>query len=131
MSLDVVGVAARLDVRVLIVLAIIAGALGCILATGPVLYAARIVSNPALRSRLTGSAVTRSRRRTHDWLMAGEIAVALALLASVNVLATDYARLRYREPGYVARELYMVTAPVPEAQRSHPAAERQFAIRLE
>lgn len=131
MSLDVVGVAARLDVRVLIVLAIIAGALACILATGPVLYAARIVSNPALRSRLTGSAVTRSRRRTHDWLMAGEIAVALALLASVNVLATDYARLRYREPGYVARELYMVTAPVPEAQRSHPAAERQFAIRLE
>ena len=111
---------------------VIAFALGaCALAaivTGvvPALRLAGLPLLPALREGDAGGGVGAARRRTRGLLVAGQMAVALVLVAGGGLLLRSYVRLSGVDAGFDPRGVLALDIALPDATYEEPARQARF-----
>jgi len=97
----------------------------------PALQASRIDLSDELKS--SGQAVLGSRgwqRWFRDWLVVGEIALSLALLAGAGLLLRTFQKLRAAETGIDSHNVITMSTFLPAVQYSGLNVQRAFFDRL-
>src|SRR5437868_847909 len=85
----------------------------------------------ALASGGRGSAGGGLQSRLRTWLVAGQIALALVLLANAGLLFRSFTRLSSEEPGFDSSNLLTVRFTLPQVSYPDRAAIVQFYKKLE
>jgi putative ABC transport system permease protein len=120
-SLDV-----RLDATVLLFTILVAVAAGVLFALAPAWQMSRMARYDALkdggRSATTGAA----RQRLRSALVAGEVALALLLLAGAGLLLRSLAALENVNPGFQPDGVVTAGVTLPRTQYADPAKQAAF-----
>ena len=103
----------------------------CALAAGvtgviPALRLAGVPLLPALREGDAGSGVGAARRRTRGLLVAGQMAIALVLVAGGGLLLRSYVRLSGVDAGFDPRGVLALDIALPDATYEEPARQTRF-----
>jgi putative ABC transport system permease protein len=122
--------AIRLDGSVLAFTAIVSVLVGVIFGMAPAFYAARINLNDELKASAGSTSAAPGRRGLRDLLVAGEIALSLALLLGAGLLLRSFANLRNTQMGFEASNVLTARISLPEHAYADLAARRQFYDRL-
>jgi putative ABC transport system permease protein len=78
-----------------------------------------------------GRGSTGGTRRLRSWLVAGQIALALVLLANAGLLFRSFARLNSEQSGFNPSNLFTVRFSLPEVSYTDRAAIVQFYEKLQ
>jgi putative ABC transport system permease protein len=81
---------------------------------------------PALREGETASGVGPVRRRARGLLIAGQMALALVLVAGGGLLLRSYLRLSGVNPGFDARQVLTLDITLPDGTYKDPAQQARF-----
>ncbi|MGA8037337.1 MAG: ABC transporter permease [Candidatus Acidiferrales bacterium] len=122
--------AIRLDLAVLAFTAIVSVAVGVIFGLAPAFFAARVNLNDELKMSAGVSNATRGRRGLRDFLVAGEIAVSLALLLGAGLLLRSFANLRSIPMGFDSSNVLTAMISLPEHAYKDLGSRRAFFDRL-
>jgi predicted permease len=92
-----------------------------------------LLSRSDLRDALVsgGRGSTGGTRRLRSWLVAGQIALALVLLANAGLLFRSFARLNSEQPGFDPSNLFTVRFSLPQVSYTDRAAIVQFYEKLQ
>jgi predicted permease len=92
-----------------------------------------LLSRSDLRDALVsgGRGSTGGTRRLRSWLVAGQIALALVLLANAGLLFRSFARLNSEQPGLDPSNLFTVRFSLPQVSYTDRAAIVQFYEKLQ
>ena len=92
-----------------------------------------LLSRSDLRDALIsgGRGSTGGTRRLRSWLVAGQIALALVLLANAGLLFRSFARLNSEQPGFDPSNLLTVRFSLPQVSYTDRAAIVQFYEKLQ
>lgn len=112
----VVGLAARIDLRVLLFTATMAIGAGLLFSLAPAWQAWRTAPAEYLKAGGRSGASGRVRHRLRATLVVGETALALVLLVGAGLLLRSFARLQEVDPGFDPRDLATTSLSLPEAQ---------------
>jgi predicted permease len=118
-----------IDANVLIVSFILAVLAGAGLTAIP-LWGGERAAAGALGDGGRGSTASRARLRFRSFLMAGQVALALMLLAGSGLLVRSYLRVRDASPGFTARNVLFFDVGLTASGYGTKAAAAQFHDRL-
>ncbi|HEV8148897.1 MAG TPA: ABC transporter permease [Gemmatimonadales bacterium] len=121
LSIDPAAVGFTLAIGVLV--ALVCGLL-------PALRLGRGSLETALREGGRGGTAGRTQHRVRGALVAGQIALALVVLAASGLLLRTYGRLSAVTPGFEARNVATFWLSTPRARYATPAATTRFYIQL-
>jgi predicted permease len=96
-----------IDGRVLAFTAAIAILVGIAAGLAPAMQASRAGVAEALKEGSRGSSGGRRAGQLRDWLIAGEVAVAVVLLAGAGLMIRGFARLQEQDKGFRAESIQM------------------------
>jgi len=121
---------AGLDLRVLLFALVLS--LGTVLLFGlfPALLASRTNLNDALKDSSSRNTLDRSRGRLRDFLIVGEVAMALILLAGAGLLIQSFRRLLSVDSGFDPRDVVAGWILLPPERYPQPEQQAAFFQRL-
>jgi putative ABC transport system permease protein len=121
---------AGLDLRVLLFALVLS--LGTVLLFGlfPALLASRTSLNDALKDSSSRNTLDRSRGRLRDFLIVGEVAMALILLAGAGLLIQSFRRLLSVDSGFDPRDVVAGWILLPPERYPQPEQQAAFFQRL-
>jgi predicted permease len=125
---------ARLDPAVLAFLAVASVATAVLFGLVPALQVSRTNPDAELKEESRSATGTRKAARLRDLLVAGEIALSLALLVGAGLMVRSMKALVGKSPGFETHHLLTFSVSLPDKQYSDDASvarfERQFTERL-
>ena len=121
---------AGLDLRVLLFALVLS--LGTVLLFGlvPALLASRTNLNDALKDASSRNTADRSRGRLRDFLIIGEVAMALVLLTGAGLLIQSFRRLLSVDLGFDSRDVVAGWILLPPERYPQPEQQAAFFQRL-
>jgi putative ABC transport system permease protein len=99
---------------------------GLVFGAGPAWRASRADPTDVLREGSRGNTGGRASRRTRDFLVAAQVAIALILLAGAGTLMTAFARLQRVDLGFDPSQVQTFELNLPNARYADPAARIRF-----
>jgi predicted permease len=127
-------VSARLNPAVLGFLLLVSIATAVLFGLIPALQISRVNPNAELKEEVSSTTATRRAGRLRDALVAGEIALSLALLVGAGLMLRSMKALVDKSPGFTAHHLLTFAVDLPDGQYPNDASalrfERQFTRRL-
>jgi predicted permease len=124
------AVAIRLDPAVLAFTAAVSVLVGIVFGLAPAFFAARVNLNDELKLSSGVSNATGTRRGLRDFLVAGEIAVSLALLLGAGLLLRSFANLRSTQMGFESNNVLTAMISLPEHAYKDLGSRRAFFDQL-
>lgn len=107
---------------------------GLAFGAGPALSATRADPHEALGDQTRGASESRRSRRMRGWLVAGQVALCLSLLAGAGLLARSLWQMVSTPYGFDPDRVTAATIPLPSSRYDTPesrvAFQRQFEERL-
>ena len=117
----------RVNAPVLGFAALLALLTGMLFGVAPAVEAARVDIQQALKSSArTGHSV--GQRRMRSALVAGEVAIAMVLLAGAGLLLRSFDQVRRVNPGFDPANVVTAAVALPATQYQTPAQVRQFFV---
>ncbi len=123
------GFVIRLDPQVLCFAALLSLVTALLSGLLPALHAAGTSPDESLRLQAQGSWV--SARRVRTFLVAGEIAISLVLLAGSGLLLRSFLRLRAVDPGFVPEHLVVFSVSRADSREAAGILPGDFFLRLQ
>jgi putative ABC transport system permease protein len=120
-SLDV-----RLDATVLLFTTLVAVAAGVLFALAPAWQMSRMARYDALKDGRRSATTGAARQRLRSMLVAGEVALALLLLAGAGLLLRSLAALENVNPGFKPDGVVIAGVTLPRTQYADPAKQAAF-----
>jgi len=120
----------RLDWRLMLLIPVLAMAIGVLAALFPALAALRSTSVATLRETDRGTVGSLRRLRGRQTLVVAEIAFALAVLIAAGLTVKSAKRLVTQSGGFDARRLLTLEITLPEKEYRDPDARRRFVSDL-
>ncbi|HKG91890.1 MAG TPA: ABC transporter permease [Gemmatimonadaceae bacterium] len=120
----------RLGGALVLLIPVLAIAVGLLVALFPALAASRSTSPASLREGDRGTVGSASALRGRHALVVAEIAFALALLIAAGLTVQSGSRLVNQPGGFDARRLLMLEVTLPEQRYRGPDERRQFVSAL-
>ncbi|HKB07136.1 MAG TPA: ABC transporter permease, partial [Candidatus Polarisedimenticolia bacterium] len=117
------------DARVLLFTLGVSLLTGLLFGVLPALDSSRLDLNEALRDGTRGTP-GRARGRARDFLVVGEIGVALVLLIGAGLLVRSFGQVRAVDPGFVPDRVLTLKMGIPKAKYGEPAKRLAFYHQL-
>ena len=117
------------DTTVLAFVALVSVLTGILFGVAPAWRASRLDPASALRDFGRGATTPHGRSRLHNWIVVGETAVGLVLLAASGLLIRSFVRVIRIDPGFDPRHVLTASLNLPERTYSRPQ-RIQFYDRL-
>jgi putative ABC transport system permease protein len=122
--------AIQLDGWVLAFTAIVSVLVGVIFGLAPAFYAARVNLNDELKSSVGVVGASGGRHRLRNILVAGEIALSLALLLGAGLLLRSFSNLRNTQMGFDSTNVLTAVISLPEGAYKNLDQRRAFYDQL-
>jgi putative ABC transport system permease protein len=120
------GIPITLDLPVLLFTLIASVFAGIVFGIFPALQLARVEPNTTLRDEGRGSSIGRTRARTQNLLVVGQVALSLMLLVGAGLLLRSFARLLRVDPGFDSRDVLTMNVSLSTIKYAKP--EQQVAF---
>ena len=104
---------------------------GILFGLWPALQASRSDLAPAMKSRTRGATSGTGLKRIHNFLVAGQIALTLLLLAAAGAASADFLQLAHANLGYDPHGAMAVGIPLHESSLPSREARAAYFTRLE
>ena len=122
--------AIQLDGWVLGFTAIVSILVGVIFGLAPAVYAARVNLNDELKIAGGAAGTSGSRHTVRNFLVAGEIALSLALLLGAGLLLRSFSNLRHSQTGFDSKNVLTAIISLPSDAYKNLDARRAFYDQL-
>ena len=119
--------AVRVNAPVLVFAALLAVFTGALFGVAPALEAARVDIQQALKSS-TRAGHSIGQRRMRSALVAGEVAIAMVLLAGAGLLLRSFDQVRRVNPGFDPQNVVTAAVALPATQYQTPTQVQQFFV---
>jgi putative ABC transport system permease protein len=120
------GIAVTVDTSVLLFTLGLSIVTGLAFGTFPALQLARVEPNTTLRDEGHGASIGRSRARTQNLLVVGQVALSLVLLIGASLLLRSFAELVRVNPGFDAENVLTLNLSLSTVKYASP--DRQIAF---
>jgi len=119
-----------LDGRVLAFAVAVSLATGFLFGLAPAWLAARAGVNESLKQSSGRATESGARRRLRGWLIVGELAATVVLLAVAGLLGRSFIALVQADPGFVAKNAVVMRLTLPQKKYSQLEQQAAFADAL-
>lgn len=122
--------AIHLDVRALLVAAVVSMVAGVVFGLAPALAGSRVDVVASLKDAGRGESRRSALRRLRSILVVGEIALALMLVAGAALMVSTFRRLSVAYPGFRTEQILTAAVTLPQADYPNDSSVMRFWDRL-
>ncbi len=101
---------------------------GILFGLAPAWFASRTDVNAALKSQARGSTTGRGHHRVRQFLIVGEVALALILLGGAAILQRGFSSLLERRTGWDTDRIVAAALPIPQARADYETDEQRIEL---
>ncbi len=117
-----------LDAKVLAITFAVSLLTGIIFGIAPAWFASRTDVNAALKSQARGSTAGRGHHRIRQFLIIGEVALALVLLGGAAILQRGFSNLLDRRTGWDTDRIVVAALPIPQTRADYQTDEQRIQL---
>ncbi|MCR6657687.1 MAG: ABC transporter permease [Opitutus sp.] len=101
---------------------------GILFGIAPAWFASRTDVNAALKSQARGSTTGRGHHRVRQFLIVGEVALALILLGGAAILQRGFSSLLERRTGWDTDRIVAAALPIPQTRTDYETDEQRIEL---